>query len=239
MNKPALLLLPNLLGDVKHHQPYLPNSVDKAVATLDGLIAESEKGGRRFLSRFETKKPVREIPIALLNSKSTDEEIEFYLQPIREGQRWGLVSDAGLPCIADPGARVVARARQSGIAVQAFSGPCSFTHALMLSGLPAQQFTFHGYLSKEEKDRQKQLQDMKKANVTHIFMERPYRNQQLIAELVETLPDNAILCAAWELMMPEQGIVCQEVRLWRRSPLPNLDKKEAVFILSWGKSPTY
>jgi 16S rRNA (cytidine1402-2'-O)-methyltransferase len=231
MTKPALLLLPNVLGEVKHHQPYLPNSVDKAVATIDGLIAESEKAGRRFLGRFETKKPAREIPIAVFNAKTSDEDIDFFLQPIRDGQRWGLVSDAGLPCIADPGAKLVDRARKSGIAVQGFSGPCSFIHALMLSGLPGQQFTFHGYLSKEEKDRQKQIQEMLKKPVTHIFMERPYRNQTMLQELVGTLPEKTILCAAWELMMPDQGIVSQEVQVWRKSPLPNLEDKEAVFLL--------
>lgn len=231
MTKPALILLPNLLGEAKHHQPYLPSSVDKAVATLDGLIAESESGGRRYLSRFETKKPAREIPIGVINSKSSDEELEFFLQPIRDGQRWGLVSDAGLPCIADPGARLVARARQSGIAVQGFSGPCSFIHALMLSGLPGQQFVFHGYLAKDEAARVKQIRDMVKNPVTHIFMERPYRNQKLMEELVNTLPDETLLCAAWELMMPDQGILTQPVRLWKKSPLPNLDKKEAVFLL--------
>lgn len=231
MTKPALLLLPNVLGDVKHHQPYLPNSVDKAVASIDGLIAESEKAGRRFLSRFETKKPTRDIPIGLINSKTTQEELDFFLQPIRDGQRWGLVSDAGLPCIADPGSRLVARARQTGIAVQGFSGPCSFIHALMLSGLPGQQFTFHGYMPKDEADRQKQLQAMMKDPVTHIFMERPYRNQKLLEELVQTLPEYATLCAAWELMMEDQGLVCQEVHLWKKSPLPNLDKKEVVFLV--------
>lgn len=231
MTKPALILLPNLLGDSKHHEPYLPSSVDKAVAGLDGLIAESEKGGRRFLSRFETKKPTRDIPIGLLHAKTEDEELDFFLQPIREGQRWGLVSDAGLPCIADPGARLVARARQTGIAVQGFSGPCSFTHALMLSGLPAQQFCFHGYLPKDEAMRTKQLDGMVNNPITHIFMERPYRNQKMIEELVENLPDKTILCVAWELMMPDQGIVCQDVATWKKSPLPNLAKKEVVFLL--------
>lgn len=231
MNKPALILLPNLLGEAKHHQPYLPSSVDKAVATLDGLIAESERGGRRFLSRFETKKPVREIPIAVFNVKTSDEDLDFYLQPIRNGERWGLVSDAGLPCVADPGAKLVERARKTGIAIQAFSGPCSFVHALMLSGLPGQQFRFHGYLSKDEDARKKQLQEMQKQKITHIFMERPYRNQELIQELVDTLPEQTILCAAWELMMPEQGVVSQEVRLWKKSPLPNLEDKETVFLI--------
>ena len=123
MDKPALLLLPNLLGEHKQHQPYLPSSVDKAVSTLDGLIAESLSAGRRYLGRFATKKPQNQIPIALFNLHTPDEEIDFLLEPILKGERWGLVSDAGLPCVADPGSKIVRRARQRGIAVQAFVGP--------------------------------------------------------------------------------------------------------------------
>ena len=140
--KPALLLLPNVLADVKHHEPFLPSSVDKAVASIDGLIAESASAGRRFLARFETKKPTNEIPIALFNEHTKEEDIDFLLEPIRKGERWGLISDGGLPCIADPGAKLVKRANISGIIVQAFVGPSSPMLALMLSGLPAQRFYF-------------------------------------------------------------------------------------------------
>lgn len=235
MNKPALLLLPNVLGDVKHHEPFLPASVDKAVATIDGLIAESATAGRRYLARFATKKPPLEIPVAVFNHNSPDDEIDFLLQPIRQGERWGLISDAGLPCVADPGARLVSRARQSGIAVQAFIGPSSILLSLMLSGLPGQRFTFLGYIEKDPKKRMQQIRELerrsKSDDATQIFIEAPYRNAHLLEALISILNDETLLCVAWDLTLPTQGVVSQPVALWKKSPLPNLEKKAAIFLL--------
>lgn len=234
--KPALLLLPNLLGEAKHHELFLPSSVDKAVATLDGLIAESESAGRRYLGRFATKKPAIEIPIALFNEHTRDGDIDFLLEPIRQGQRWGLISDGGLPCIADPGAKLVSRARQSGIVVQAFIGPSSILLALMASGLPGQRFYFAGYLDKEPKNRESQIRDLEKRSkadqATQIFIETPYRNKHTLESLLCTLSDETLLCVAWDLTLPTQGLVSQTVRLWKKSPLPNLEKKNAIFLFS-------
>lgn len=233
-SKPALLLLPNLLGDHRHHELFLPTSVDKAVSTLDGLIAESSQGGRRFLSRFQTKKPVNEVPIALLNEHTKDSDLDFLLEPIRKGERWGLVSDCGTPCIADPGAKLVSRARQSGIAIQAFVGPSSIILSLMLSGLPAQQFTFNGYIDKAPEDRQKTILQLEKkaAIATQIFIETPYRNQHTLQALIDTLADTTLLCVAWDLTLPTQGILSQPIAIWKKSPLPNLEKKAAIFLIA-------
>lgn len=234
--KPALLLLPNLLGDTNHHQPYLPVSVDKAVASLDGLIAESASVGRRYLSRFTTKKPANDIPIALFNEHTPDGDIDFLLEPIRKGERWGLISDGGLPCIADPGSKLVHRARNSGIVVQAFVGPSSLLLALMLSGLPAQRFYFAGYLDKEPKKRETEIKEhekrSKKELATHLFIEAPYRNRHLLESFLNVLGDKTELCVAWDLTMPTQGVVSQTVGQWKKSPLPNLEKKAAVFLIA-------
>lgn len=233
--KPALLLLPNLLGEHKHHEIFLPASVDKAVQSLDGLIAESESGGRRYLGRFQTTKPANEIPIALLNEHTPDDHLDFLLEPIRKGERWGIVSDAGIPCIADPGSKLVKRARQSGIVIQAFVGPSSIFLSLMLSGLPGQQFTFHGYLDKAQDKRLLQIRQMERAakneKYTQIFIETPYRNRHTLESLLETLDDATWLCVAWELTLPTQGVVSQPVSLWKKSPPPNLDKKNAIFLI--------
>ena len=236
--KPALLLLPNLLGELKHHEPFLPASVDKAVATLDGLIAESPAEGRRYLSRFKTKKPVNDIPIALFNEHTPDADLDFLLEPIRKGERWGLISDAGLPCVADPGAKIVSRARQSGLIVQAFVGPSSMMLALMLSGLPGQRFSFVGYLDKEPKKRVAAIRQLeqksKDEDATQIFIEAPYRNAHVLESLVQTLNDATLLCVAWDLTLPTQGVLSQPVVFWKKSPLPNLEKKPAVFLLKKG-----
>jgi len=232
--KPVLLLLPNLIAEHRHHELYLPQSVDKAASTIDGLIAESEKAGRRFLSRFKTKKPAHEITLALYNKNTPDEDIDFFLEPIQEGERWGLISDSGLPCIADPGAKIVARARQLGIAIQGFVGPSSIFLALMQSGLNGQCFSFLGYLDKDLhkfKTSIRQLEtESKKRRMTQIFMERPYRNRQALESLLETLNDSTLLCVACELTGQDQKIVTQTVAIWKKSPLPSIDKKNTLFL---------
>lgn len=228
--KPALLLLPNLLGNHKHHELFLPPSVDKAVASIHGLIAESVKEGRRYLSRFQLEKPPHEIPLALCNRHTRSDEIDFLLEPLKKGERWGIVSDCGLPCLADPGARLVKRARELGIAVKAFVGPSSIVLALMLSGLSGQNFSFHGYLDKNDKQMRKQIQQLERMPATHIVMERPYQNQKTLEALIETLDESTQLCIAWELTNPDQGILTQSVKLWRKSPLPNLEKRNALFL---------
>lgn len=233
--KPALLLLPNLLSDLRNHELFLPPSVDKAVSTLDGLIAESSTGGRRYLTRFQTKKPANEIPVALLNEHTKDEDLDFLLEPILKGERWGLISDCGLPCIADPGAKLVDRARKLGIMIQAFSGPSSIMLALMLSGFSGQNFTFNGYIDKDPEGRTKSVQKMEKRSkeehCTQIFIETPYRNQHTLQTLLSTLSDKTLLCVAWDLTMPTQGILSQTVEVWKKSPPPNLEKKAAIFLI--------
>lgn len=230
--KAALLLLPNLLGEQPHTQVFLPSSVDKAVATLDGLIAESERAGRRYLGRFITEKPTREIPIAVYD----DKDLDFLLEPIIKGERWGLVSDCGLPCIADPGSKLVLHARKKGIAIQAFVGPSSILLALMLSGLPGQRFSFLGYLDKDSEKKMKQLKEYerlsKKEGTTYIFMETPYRNPEALNDLLSTLDDKTTLSVAWELTMPDQGVLTQTVAQWKKSPLVNLDKRNALFLFN-------
>lgn len=234
--KPALLLLPNLIGDHKYHQSFLPSSVDKAVETIDGLIAESETEGRRFLDRFTTKKPSREIPIALLNEHTKENDFDFLLEPIKNGERWGLISDAGLPCVCDPGSKLVKRAKQIGIIVQAFVGPSSIMLALMLSGFNGQKFTFHGYLDPTPENRKKQIINLEKNakndESTQIFIETPYRNKYVLEALINTLQDNTWICIAYDLTMATQSVLSYPISVWKKMPLPNLEKKPCVFLIS-------
>lgn len=227
--KPALLLLPNLLGESRHHELFLPSSVDRAVESIDGLISESESGGRRFLSHFKTKKPPHDIPLALFNKNTPDDEIDFLLEPVKNGERWGLISDAGLPCIADPGAKLVARAYTIGLQVQAFIGPSSITLALMLSGLYAQQFFFHGYPPIGKQEMVKLVHSAQKG-VVHIFIEAPHRNDATLECLIEALDDSSRLCAAWDLTLSTQGVMTHKVEQWKRLQRPNLQKKCAIFL---------
>ena len=234
--KPTLLLLPNLLSDYRHAEVFLPASVFKAMQSIDGLIAESETEGRRYLKRFETKKPAMEIPIALFNEHTKDQDLDFLLEPIVKGERWGLVSDAGLPCIADPGSKLVRRASQRGIDVQAFVGPSSLLLALMLSGLPGQKFFFHGYLNKDPVKRKEEIKHLvhqsQHEEATQLFIEAPYRNRHTLDALLQNLPEHAWLCVAWDLTLPSQGVMTQTIEQWKKCSLPNIDKKPTIFLFN-------
>lgn len=231
----CLLLLPNLLGEHAHHQMFLPASVDRAVGMIDGLFAESESGARRFLGRFALEKPAHMVPVSVVRKEMDRKELDFFLEPLEKGESWGMVSDAGLPCIADPGSALVRRARQKGILIKAFSGPSSIFLSLMLSGFSSQKFAFHSYLPKEPAERQNTLIDLqKKVNQegsTQIFIEAPHRNMHLLNDLLQYLNGGTWLCVAWDLTLPTQGMICQPVEQWKSLPLPNLEKRPAIFLL--------
>jgi len=229
----TLLLFPNLLGDLPDHSPFLPISVDEAMASIDGLIAESEKGGRRFLSRFKHPKKTHEIPIALLNKHNQD--YDFLLEPCLAGETWGVISDSGVPCLADPGALLVARARERGIKVEAFVGPSSIVLALMLSGLPGQTFHFHGYLPKDSTRRDEAIRETSRASGTQIYIEAPHRNAATLEALLRELPERAKLCVAWDLTLSSQKVMTEKVATWRKLPLPKIQKKPTIFLF-YGKT---
>ena len=232
--KGSLFLLPNVLGDHYSHEVFLPASVDRAIEKLDGLIAESEKGGRKYLSLFMEQKKAKNIPLTLLRKGADFADCQFIIEPLLQGQTWGLVSDAGAPCVADPGAELIRLARKSGVDIKSFVGPSAITLSLMLSGLPGQRFAFHGYLPVNE-GLNKSLQNLEKRSeedqATQIFIEAPHRNQRLLDELIKSLQDETWLCVARDLTLPTQKVICQKIRAWRKSPLPNIDRMPCTFLV--------
>lgn len=237
--KPQLVLLPNVLNEEETETAScFTQSVISLVPTLDGLIAESEKGGRAFLKRFSYPegKSFRDIPIQVLSEHTKEKEFAELLAPIKRGQRWGLVSDAGLPCLADPGAKLVYLARQSSVDVEAHMGPSSIILALMLSGLGAQKFTFEGYLPKEGSElslmiKQIQQRAMKEGS-THIFIETPYRVDQMVEKLIATLDEKMKLSLSVDLTLPTQRVITKTVKEWKKTPKPAIGKRLAVFVVS-------
>ncbi|MFA6915915.1 MAG: SAM-dependent methyltransferase [Parachlamydiales bacterium] len=234
-SKPALLLLPNLLATGAHPELFLPASVNKAVNSLDGLIAENPTAGKRYLDLFIKSRDTRTIPIAVVDKSTAYKDIDFFLEPILNGERWGYVSDAGLPCIADPGSQLVFRARQRGITVQAFVGPSALLLGLMLSGLPSQSFGFSGYLPKKKEDRESALKQLEKRsleeNSTQLFIEAPHRNRILLEDAIKVLSPDTWLCVASQLTTLEQTVICQQVVTWRKAILPQIDGKAVTFYL--------
>lgn len=221
-----LYLLPNLLDENADPNLFLPQSIKDVVEKLDGIIAESEKGARQFLKRFTSR--FREIPILLLNEHTDD--LEPLLIPLKKGEQWGLISDAGLPILADPGAILVRHLHDLEIAVTTFPGPSSIIYALQLSGFSAQRFTFYGYPPKDEKKLEELLRTLPK-NHTHIFIEAPYRTDAFLKKLVSSLQGETDLSVAWNLTTPSQGVRTSSIREWKKG-LPTLGKIPAVFVIS-------
>lgn len=232
----VLYLLPNLLDDIQDHHIFLPAVVDTIVATLGGLIAETEKEARRYLKRFlfPMPKTFRDIPILLLNEHSTELQKQQIIDLlVTSHTSWGLISDCGLPCLADPGADIVLKARQKGIRVQACIGPSSIVLALMLSGLGGQRFTFHGYLPREEKMLIKKLRQICQASYkeyTHLFIETPYRNQKTFKQICATLPQQSWLSVACGLTSDQEWVRTNRIVQWKKE-LPLIDKLPAVFVI--------
>lgn len=189
---------------------------------FDALIAESEKGGRSYLKRHA----LGILPIYLLNEHTSDIQELLNLKE----ERIGLISDAGMPCLADPGAQLVFAARQKNIQIYAFPGPSSILLGLTLSGLPGQSFMFHGYLKRDGEELAKQIRALPK-KMTHIFIETPYRNDKMVAYLLKNLSDHDLLCVACNLTGPDEAVISQPVKIWRAKPLTSFDKKPVIFLV--------
>lgn len=230
----TLFLLPNLLSETSDPVLALPAGLSIIVEELNGLIAEDAKAGRAFLKRHLATRKVADVPVVLLNEHTRDEELDALLLPLLQGQTWGVVSDAGLPCMADPGARLVAKARRRGISIRALPGPCSLVLALMLSGFSAQNFSFHGYLPREPHElvaALRQLEQRTRKGETQVFIETPYRNDRLLQHLLQLSPD-LLLSVACDLTSPSETVITKSIAEWKSNPLPILNDRPAVFLLA-------
>lgn len=223
-----LYLLPNLLEESLPAEPFLPTSVAEAVRTIQGLIAESEKMARRYLRRFLTHDEMAKRPIMLLNEHS--KEVMPLMQPLLRGEIWGLISDAGLPCLADPGSDLVWLAHQNGIEVETFVGPSSIVMALQLSGFGGQHFSFHGYLPREPQELEKKVLGLEKQPGTKIWIEAPYRSAKMLDILKQVLKPATRLCVAANLTTPTERVVSQTIARWREISFV-LEKEPVVFLI--------
>lgn len=228
-----LYLLPNLLHPDAPLDRSFPQALQEIVLHLDGLIAESPKEGRVFLKRFG-RAPLQ-VPQSVLNEHTKQGDIAILLEPLKKGETWGYVADAGLPCLADPGAILVAKAREEGIMVKALMGPSSIMLAVMLSGLPSQRFSFRGYLPQDPIELKNELKMLEKRSreedETELFIETPYRNDKLLKILLEQLAPATKLCLACHLTAPDEFIETKTIAMWRKSSLPSLDDKPTIFLI--------
>ena len=230
----ALWLLPVALGDTPWEN-YLPATAREAACRLTHFVAENAKTARAELKRLGHPLPLRELAIEQLPDTLTPADIERLLAPLAAGHDLGLMSEAGCPAVADPGALLVRRAHELGITVKPLIGPSSLLLALMGSGLEGQRFAFHGYLPAREPERGRSivaLEDESARNrQTQIFIETPYRNSALFKALLANCRPKTRLCLATDLSLPGERIATRRMSDWQRSAAPDLDRRPTVFLL--------
>ncbi len=230
----TLYLIPVTLGD-DNIRAVLPPDVIKIAQNIEHFVVEGEKSARHFLSTIKTAKPVRELSLNLLNEHTLDKDVSALLTPLLAGKDVGLMSDAGCPGIADPGAKLVELAHLKNIKVVPFVGPSSIVLSLMASGLNGQQFAFLGYLPVDKQARNLRLKEIEKRSQTHketqIFIETPYRNGHMLEAILTSCNANTRLCIACHISLPDEMIVTRRISEWKQSALPDLNKKPTVFLL--------
>lgn len=234
MSLGTLYLIPVTLGDDVIGKA-LPPDVVSITQKLDTFVVENEKTARRFLGAIKTHKPVRELTMLTLNEHTTDKELPALLAPLLEGHDVGLMSEAGCPGIADPGAQLAALAHRKGIRVAPLVGPSSILLGLMASGLDGQRFTFLGYIPSDKAARVQKLREIeqvsRKNRETQIFIETPYRNQHLLEDILAHCSGDTRLCVACNVSLEAELIVTKRIADWKNTSLPDLHKKPTVFLL--------
>ena len=231
--KGKLYLLPTTLGD---NEPLevMPYSVKTMVELIDHYIVENEKSARRFIKKITPKKSQPSLTIMKLDKYAEELEPRTFLDVCEQGISGGLLSEAGVPAVADPGATIVKLAHEKGIKVVPLVGPSSILMALMASGMNGQNFAFNGYLPIDNSDRKKAIKDLEKLskekNQSQIFIETPYRNEKMFTDLKSALTPATLLCIAVDITLPNEYIKTYSIADWKKQS-PDLHKRPAIFII--------
>lgn len=231
--KGKLYLIPTTLGE---NEPLLvlPLSVKKVIEELDYFIVENQKTARRFIKKITPKKPQPSLILKSIDKYADALEVSTYLDVCENGISVGLLSEAGVPAIADPGAEVVKLAHQKNIQVVPLVGPSSIVLAMMASGMNGQSFTFNGYLPIDVSERKRAIKQLEKLsfekNQSQIFIETPYRNDKMFADLLASLSPKTDLCIAVDITLESEFIKTCAVEKWKNS-IPDLKKRPAIFII--------
>lgn len=228
-----LYLIPNLLGETSWQQ-VLPPLVPEVAGRLSLFFVEDFRNARRFLKKSIPDLNPDEVQFFELSRKSDERELPAYIDLILSGRDAGVISEAGCPGVADPGARLVRLAHEAGIRVIPLTGPSSILLALMASGFNGQRFTFHGYLSVKAAERIRQLLHLERtANTrgeTQIFMETPYRNNALMADILKQCHPSTLLSVAVNITTDQEMINTRSIAYWREN-IPDLNKQPAIFLM--------
>jgi 16S rRNA (cytidine1402-2'-O)-methyltransferase len=233
MQKGKLYLIPNTLGSDDLSR-VIPPYIHEVINTIDHYIVENIQTAAKFLKLAGINKPLRELTFYVLNTKSKDSDITDYLDEADAGKDIGLISEAGLPCIADPGSVIVKMAHQKGIQVVPLSGPSSILLALMASGVSGQNFAFIGYLPIDKAARAKKIKGLgskiKQEDQTQIFIEAPHRNDKLLADILSNSPGDITLSISKDLTMETEQIISGTIEQLKSKNI-TLGKEPVIFIL--------
>jgi len=229
-----LVLVPNLLG-LASPDAVLPQRTIAVTRTLRHVVVENAKPARQFLATLDMPVPLREVAIEELTGTPDRARCRALLAPALAGMDVGLLSDAGCPAVADPGALLVAAAHELGVTVLPLVGPSAILLALMASGMNGQSFTFHGYLPVDAALRRARLQVLddaiRREGATQLFIETPYRNDAMLASILEVCRGSTVLCVAIDLTTAAESITCRTVAAWKRAPAAPIGKRPAMFVL--------
>lgn len=231
--KGKLYLIPITLGDTDP-MDVLPQTVKRAIDFIDDYIVENEKTARKFIKSIHPEKPQPSLRLSTLNKHTEVAEHEQMIKACLEGKNVGLMSEAGCPGVADPGAVIVKIAHERGIQVVPLVGPSSILMAMMGSGMNGQSFAFNGYLPIDKSEKKQALKNFEKLsqdkNQSQLFIETPYRNNKLVEDLLQTLHPNTHLCIACDITLPTEYIKTLRVADWKRTKI-DLHNRPAIFVI--------
>jgi len=229
----SLYLIPTTLGESETTH-VIPSDVSAIIRNIKYFIVENIRTARRYLRKLDPQLDIDQLQFFELNQHTDHQIVESYLNPVSEGYDVGIISEAGCPGIADPGADVVKYAHIRRIRVVPLVGPSSILLSLMASGMNGQNFAFIGYIPVKPAERIKAIKEIERKsgieNQTQIFIEAPYRNNPLLNDLIKTLNDQTRLCVACDLTLETEYIKSQTVALWKRE-IPDLNKRPAIFLV--------
>lgn len=229
----SLILIPVPLGETPIEQ-VLPHYNEEQILTIKYFIVENIRSARRFLKKTNSSINIDDLTFYELNKHTNLEQIETYLQPIANGNSVGVISEAGCPAIADPGADIVAIAQRKNIKVVPLVGPSSILMSLMASGFNGQSFAFHGYLPIDAGERLKTIKQLEQRiyseHQTQLFIETPYRNLKLVEDLIKNCTPSTKLCIAMNITCEDEYIKTLSIKEWAKR-LPDMNKKPCIFLL--------
>lgn len=227
-------LLPSLLGDAAPIDSIAPATL-AVIRRLEYFVVETPKAARRYLKAAGVTLANPNLSVKVLNEHTREADIEPLLSPIQRGQDLGIMTDAGCPGIADPGARLVRLAHEHGIPVTPMVGPSAILLALMASGLEGQRFAFHGYLPVDAHAKGQAIKSLeaqsRRLQQTQIFIEAPYRNRRMFDALIAHCSPGTLLSIATDLTLPDEAIGTLSIERWRSAPAPNIERRPTVFLL--------